>query len=112
MSIINFSLDGSTSKDVACEAIDCLNSKSLTLYFSGLEGDVLSFNSFQNILSRHGQTALNLWCSVVVQRPITCVTVYTCKTPNKMLLCVRFSFFSKLRHDIILAHLFADNFQW
>ena len=54
MSIINFSLDGSPSKDVACEAIDCLNSESLTRYFSGLEGDVLSFNSFQNILSRHG----------------------------------------------------------
>ena len=54
MSSINFSLDGSPSKDVACEAIDCLNSESLTLYFSCLEGDVLSFNSFQNILSRHG----------------------------------------------------------
>ena len=54
MSIINFSLDGSPSKDVACEAIDGLNSESLTLYFSGLEGDVLSYNSFQNILSRHG----------------------------------------------------------
>ena len=54
MSTINFSLDGSPSKDVACEAIDCLNSESLTLYFSGLEGDVLSFNVFQNILSRHG----------------------------------------------------------
>ena len=56
MSTINnyFSLDGSPSKDVACEAIDCLNSESLTLYFSGLEEDVLSFNSFQNILSRDG----------------------------------------------------------
>ena len=54
MSNINFSLDSSPSKDVACEAIDCLNSESLTLYFSGLEGDALSFNSFQNILSRHG----------------------------------------------------------
>ena len=54
MSIINLSLDGSLSKDVACEAIDWLNSESLTLYFSGLEGDVLSYNSFQNILSRHG----------------------------------------------------------
>ena len=52
MSTINFSLDGSPAKDVACEAIDCLNSETLTLYFSGLEGDVLSFNSFQNILSR------------------------------------------------------------
>ena len=50
----SFNVDGSPSKDVACEAIDCLNSESLTLYFSGLEGDVLSFNSFQNILSRHG----------------------------------------------------------
>ena len=49
MTSINFSLDGSPSKDVACEAIDCLNSETLTLYFSGLEGDVLSFNSFQNI---------------------------------------------------------------
>ena len=37
MSTINFSLDGSPSKDVACEAIDCLNSESLTQYFfSGL----------------------------------------------------------------------------
>ena len=54
MSTINFSLDGSPSKDVACEAIDCLNSETLTLYLIGLEGDVLSFNSFQNILSRHG----------------------------------------------------------
>ena len=54
MSTINFSLDGSPSKEVAGEAIDCLNSESLILYFSGLEGDVLSFNSFQNILSRHG----------------------------------------------------------
>ena len=54
MSTINFSLDGSPSKEVACEAIDSLNSESLTLYISGLEGDVLSFNSFQNILSRHG----------------------------------------------------------
>ena len=54
MSTINFNLDGSPSKDVACEAIGCLNSESLTHYFSGLEGDVLSFNSFQNILSRHG----------------------------------------------------------
>ena len=54
MSTINFGLDSSPSKDVACEAIDCLNSESLTLYFVGLEGDVLSFNSFQNILSRHG----------------------------------------------------------
>ena len=54
MSTINFSLDGSPSKDVAYEAIDCLNSETLTLYLSGLEGDVLSFNSFQNILSGHG----------------------------------------------------------
>ena len=54
MTSINFSLDGLPSKDVACEAIDCLNSETLTLYFSGLEGDVLSLNSFQNILSRHG----------------------------------------------------------
>ena len=54
MSTINFSLDGSPSKEVACEAIDCLNSESLTLHFSGLEGDVLSFDSFQNVLSRHG----------------------------------------------------------
>ena len=44
MSTINFNLDGSPSKDVVSEAIDCLNSESLTLYFSGLEGDVLSFN--------------------------------------------------------------------
>ena len=54
MSTVNFSLDGSPSKDVACKAIDFLNSESLTLCFSGLEGDVLSFNSFQNIISRHG----------------------------------------------------------
>ena len=54
MSTINFSLDGSPSKDVACEAIVCLDSETLTLYFSGLEEDVLSFNSFQNILSRDG----------------------------------------------------------
>ena len=54
MSTINFSLDGSPSKDVAGEAIVCLNSETLTLYFSGLEEDVLSFNSFQNILSRDG----------------------------------------------------------
>ena len=54
MSSIHFSLDGSQSKNVACEAIVSLNSETLTLYFSGLEGDVLSFNSFQNILSRHG----------------------------------------------------------
>ena len=54
MSTIHFSLDGSPSKDVACEAIDCLNPETLTLYLSGLEGNVLSFNSFQNILSRHG----------------------------------------------------------
>ena len=54
MSSIHFSLDGSPSKNVACEAIFSLNSETLTLYFSGLEGDVLSFNSFQNILSRHG----------------------------------------------------------
>ena len=54
MSSIHFSLDGSPSKNVACEAIVSLNSETLTLYFSGLEGDVLSFNSFQNILSRHG----------------------------------------------------------
>ena len=53
-STINFRLDGSPAKDVACEAIDCLNLETLTLYFSGLEGDVLSFNSFQNILSGHG----------------------------------------------------------
>ena len=43
MTSINFSLDGSPSKDVACEAIVCLNSETLTLYFSGLEEDVLSF---------------------------------------------------------------------
>ena len=53
MSTINFSLDGSPSKDVACEAIDCLNSESLTMYFSGVAGDVLSINNFQNILFRH-----------------------------------------------------------
>ena len=54
MSSISFNLDGSPSKDVACEAIVYLNSETLTLYFSGLEEDVLSFNSFQNILSRDG----------------------------------------------------------
>ena len=54
ISSISFSLDGSPLKDVACEDIVCLNSETLTLYFISLEGDVLSFNSFQNILSRHG----------------------------------------------------------
>ena len=44
MSTVNFSLDGLPSKDVACEAIICLSSETLTLYFSGLEEGVLSFN--------------------------------------------------------------------
>ena len=51
---INFGLNGSPSKDVAREAIVFLNSETLTLYFNGLEGDVLSFNCFQNNLSRYG----------------------------------------------------------
>ena len=46
ISAIDFSLDGSPLTNVVCEASICLNSKTLTLYSNGLEGDVLSFSKY------------------------------------------------------------------